>query len=99
MSIQNFGGGRVNVICQVTVDINRGSHQCRATILVQKESTIELLLGTDLLTKLGFDLVKTSQKGEVTNLLEYNSTTQSERKDLLTPSPIGVLSESKSNGE
>ena len=30
-----------------------------------KGSTIELLLGTDLLTKLGFDLVKTIQKGEV----------------------------------
>ena len=53
-----------------------------------------MLLGTEFLTK----FVKTSQKGEVTSLLsnlEYNSTTQSERKDLLTPSSIGVLSESK----
>ena len=59
MSIRNFGGGRVNVLCQVMVDITRGPHQCRATILVQKGSKIELLLGTDLLTKSGFDLVKT----------------------------------------
>ena len=97
MSIRNFGGGRVNVLCQVTVDITRGPYQCRATILVQKGSKIELLLGTDLLTKSGFDLVKTSQKGEVTSLLsncKYSSTTQSEGKDLQTPSPIGVLSES-----
>ena len=68
----------------------------------QKGSKIELLLGTDLLTKLGFDLVKTSQKGEVTSLLsnfEYSSTTQSEGKDLQTPSPIGVLSESINNGD
>ena len=102
MSIRNFGGGRVNVLCQVTVDITRGPYQCRATILVQKGSKIELLLGTDLLTKLGFDLVKTSQKGEVTSLLsnlEYSSTTQSEGKDLQTPSPIGVLSESINNGD
>ena len=52
---------------------------------------------------MGFDLVKTSQKGEVTSLLsnfEYSSTTQSERKDdLQMPSPIGVLSESKYNGD
>ena len=31
--------------------------------------------------------------------LEYNLTTQSERKDLLTPSRIRVLSETKSNGD
>ena len=30
---------------------------------------------------------------------EYSSTTQSERKDLQTSSPIGVLSESKNNGD
>ena len=57
VSIRNFGGRRVNVLSQVTVDINS---QCRATVLVQKRSMIELLLGTDLLTKLGFDLVKTT---------------------------------------
>ena len=59
-------------------------------------------MGTDLLTKLGFDLVKTTQKGEVTSLLsnfEYSSTTESERKDLQTPSTIEFLSESKSNGD
>ena len=102
ISIRNFGGGRVNVLSQVTVDINRGSYQCRATILVQKGSTIELLLGTDLLTKLGFDLVKTSQEGEVTSLLsnfEYSSTTQSERKELSTPSSMGLPPESKTNGD
>ena len=89
-SIQNFGGGRVNVLSQVTVDINRGNYKCIATILVQKGSTIKLLLGTDLLTKLCFDLVKTSQEGELTSLLsnfEYSSTTQSEKKDFSTPSP------------
>ena len=102
MSIRNFIGGRVSVLCHVMVDITRGPHQCRVTISVQKGSKIELLLGTDLLTKSGCDLIKTSQKGEVTSLLsnfEYSSTTQSERKDLQTPSPIGVLSESKNNSD
>ena len=103
ISIWNFGGGRVNVLShQVTVDINRGSYQCRATILVQKGSTIELLLGTDLLTKLDFDLVKTSQEGEVTSLLsnfEYSSTTQYVRKELSTPSSVGLPPERKTNGD
>ena len=103
ISIRNFGGGRVNVLSQVTVDINRGSYQCRATILVQKGSTIELLLGTDLLTKLGFDLVKTSQEGKLTSLLsnfEYTqSEKKSERKDLLTPSPVRLPPESKTSGD
>ena len=47
ISIQNFGRGRVYVLSQVTVDINRGSCKCSPTILIQKGSTIELLLGTD----------------------------------------------------
>ena len=90
------------MLSQVTADINRDSYQCRATILIQKGSTIELLLGTDLLTKLGFDLVKTSQEGEVTSLLsnfEYSSTTQSERKELSTPSSVGLPPESKINDD
>ena len=102
ISIRNFGGGRVNVLSQVTVDINRGNYKCRATILVQKGSTIELLLGTDLLTKLGFDLVKTSQEGELTSILsnfEYSSTTRSEKKDFSTPSPVRLPPESNTSGD
>ena len=74
------------MLSQVTVDINRGSYQCRATILIQKGSTIELLLGTDLLTNL------------LSNF-EYSSTTQSERKELSTPSSVGLPPESKINGD
>ena len=84
------------MLSQVTVDINGGSYQCRATTLVQKGSTIELLLGTDLLTKLGFDLVKRE------NLLSNFEYTQfekkSERKDLSTPSSVRLPPESKTSG-
>ena len=37
-----------------------GNKECCAIILVQKEATVDLLLGTDLLTQLGFCVLKTS---------------------------------------
>ena len=46
-----------------------GSYHCRVTILVQKGSTLELLMGTDSLAKLGFYLVKPNQIMEAVSLL------------------------------
>ena len=55
ISVQNFGGGEVNMIGQVTVNISRGKHSCQAVMLVQKGIKLEVFLETDL-TKLGSPL-------------------------------------------
>ena len=87
ISISNFGGGKVNILSQVTVDICHGSYQCRATVLVQKGSMLELLVGTDLLAKLGFDLVQSNLSGESSSLLGNPNpvTTQSGITDSASP--------------
>ena len=87
ISISKFGGGKVNILSQVTVDICRGSYQCRASVLVQKGSMLELLLGTDLLAKLGFDLVQSNLSGERSSLLGNPNpiTTQSGITDSASP--------------
>ena len=54
ISVQSFEGGEVNIIGQVTVNVSLGEHSCQAVMLVQKGIQLEVLLGTDLLTKLGY---------------------------------------------
>ena len=57
MVVRNFGGHQVNVICQTTVTLSHRGHKHKVTILVQKSAPLELLLGTDTLGKLGFQLL------------------------------------------
>jgi len=57
MTVRNFGGGEVNVICQCTVNLIWGPHNCDATVLVQKGIAQKILLGTDVLKKLGFRML------------------------------------------
>ena len=53
--INNYGGGEVNIISQLTATLSHGSKECQTTIiLVQKGVSLELLLGTDVLSDLGF---------------------------------------------
>ena len=71
LSVNNYGGGEVNVAGQLPVSLKLGDKECRAIILVQKGATVDLLLGTDLLTQLGFCVLKTSNKvGQMMDLLQ-----------------------------
>ena len=38
---------------QITAGVSRGDHQCEALILVQKKAPLDLLLGTNLQSKVG----------------------------------------------
>ena len=66
ISVRNFGGGEVNIIGQARVKLSRGAYCCLATMLVQKGTQLKVLLGTDLLPKIGFSFVG---NGEPTDLL------------------------------
>ena len=68
MAIKNFGGHEVNVICQTTVTLGCGKHKHQVNILVHKGNPLEVLLGTNPLGKLGFNISKLEEDGEVTNL-------------------------------
>ena len=69
MTVKNFGGGEVNVICQCTVNLMWGHHKCDTTVLVQKGISQKILLGTDVLKKLGFHMLTPEKKGGATDLL------------------------------
>ena len=91
ISVQSFGGGEVNIIGQVTVNVSQGEHSCQAVMLVQKGIQLEVLLGTDLLTKLGFLLINDNAKDLLTGL-SYNL---GERSDQNTRQDSGQSSSLK----
>ena len=69
--MNNYGGGEVNIIGQLPVSLKLGDKECRATILVQKGAALDLLLGTDLQTQLGFCVLKApSREGQMIDLLQ-----------------------------
>ena len=54
LTVSNFGGDKVNVVGQATVTLCFGEHTSQVTLLVQKGTQLELLLGTDVPGKLDF---------------------------------------------
>ena len=63
-------GKELNIVRQIEAGVARGDHRCEATILVQKHAPLDLLLGTDLQSKLGFFFMKASSEETVTDLLQ-----------------------------
>ena len=70
LSINNFGGGEVYVISQLTIKLKRGTKMYQTTILVQKGVPLDLLLGTDVSAELGLYVVDGSGWGPVMELLQ-----------------------------
>ena len=49
----SYGGGKLNIIGQIEVRLERGSSQTKAVVQIQNEVPVQLLIGTDLLSSLG----------------------------------------------
>ena len=82
MTIRNFGGQEVNVICQVAIILACGKFKCRTTVLVQKGTTLEMLLGTDVFGQLGFQVLQVQDDGKGLELLSQNKQELEEKKQL-----------------
>ena len=55
---------------QLTATISREGYTCTATVLVQKDAPLDLLLGTDLQTQLGFLFLQKKTNGTAVDLLQ-----------------------------
>ena len=53
VKLKSYGGGKLNIIGQIEVKLERGSNQTKAVVQIQKEAPVQLLIGTDLLSSLG----------------------------------------------
>ena len=60
----SYGGQKLNILCQITVEIIRGiNRKATAKVQVQKGAPVALLLGTDRLKRLGFVLLESDPGG------------------------------------
>ena len=73
VTLQSYGGKELNIIRQITARVARGDRQCGSTILVQKHAPLDLLLGTDLQSKLGFFFMEASGEETVTDVLQQQT--------------------------
>ena len=70
LSLQSYGRGQLDLICQIETNISWRGHHARSVIQIQKDAPVGLLLGTDLLSQLGFALLESNSEGEGTDLLQ-----------------------------
>ena len=70
VALCNYEGGNLPVVRQVRAMITRPGYEVEAVMQVQRDAPAELLIGTDLLSKLGFLFVRTELETEDVDLLE-----------------------------
>ena len=82
LNLRNYSGNRLDVVGQVKTHISRPVISVEATVQVQKGAPANLLIGTDLLTRLGFLFVKEELCGEDAHLLQVEDSSTSKGKEV-----------------
>ena len=68
--LQNCSGDKLRVVQQIKVTLSRSGHSATAIIQVQKGAPAKLLVGTDLLSKLGYYFVQALEESNNCNTLD-----------------------------
>ena len=87
LKVRNFGGEEVNIVGQATVTLSCGNHKSQITLPVQKGTELELLLGTDILGKLGFQVLQCDKDGKTCDLLSAAQPRKEESKAEVKQAP------------
>ena len=69
VTLRSYGGDKLAIVSQVQCKLERGSHIVDTVLQVQEGAPVELLIGADILWRLGFGLVRQEGGGSATNLL------------------------------
>ena len=87
MAVRNYGGGQLPVVRQKKTTLVRSGHEVTATVQVQKEAPTKLLIGTDLLSQLGFLFVTTELEGGDLDLLAECTDPETDEEEELAVHP------------
>ena len=58
MSLRNYGGGELAIVAQVRCQLSKGGLSVDSQLQVERDAPVDLLLGTDTLSQLGFSLTE-----------------------------------------
>lgn len=67
-TLQGYGGGTLNIVCQLEATIRRGVLSKTSTVYVQSDATVDLLLGTDYQPNLGLQMLVLEPNGKAVEL-------------------------------
>ena len=76
LKLHNYGGDQLPVVRQTTVSLSQGCHSISATVQVQKGAPTPLLVGTVMLSALGFALQQKDADGTCIDLLQVQPQAQ-----------------------
>ena len=69
MALRNYGGGELNIVSQVKCCVSRDDFIVETVLQVQKGAPVDLLLGTDIFSHMGFTFSRLEKDGKLTDLL------------------------------
>jgi hypothetical protein len=69
--LRSYGGQPLSIVGQVLVNICRGDTSTRAKVHIQQGAPVCVLIGTDVLPKLGFVLLESDSGGIATDCLKW----------------------------
>ena len=92
VDFRNYGGDKLRVVRQVKVTVGRSGYSTKAIIQVQKGAPAKLLVGTDLLSKLGYIFVQASEEGDDCDILNASAHNSNEGEN-----KVNVEGENKVN--
>ena len=70
LSLKNYGGEELDLAGQIEVQMSVPGHAVQAMIQVHREPPVDLLLGTDLQSALGFSLIQIGEDDVAIDLLQ-----------------------------
>ena len=70
VTLRSYGGDKLTIVSQVCCQLRWGAKEMNAVLQVQNGAPVDLLLGTDVLGRLGFGLVQQEGEGHTTDLLK-----------------------------
>ena len=94
VSLRNYGGHPLDILSQTLLRLTRGNCTVDTAVLVQKGAPNQLLLGTDVQSRLGFALTMETSEGVVDLLAEegLDRRPSGRQKDAAGSGPGAVLS-------
>ena len=99
-TLQGYGGGDLHIVGQLECDLSSGGYHLKCQVLIQKGAPVPLLIGTDVLPKLGFLFLRKDQGQTAVDLLGGGSwKIQAQKEDAKPPAARDDLDTKTGRGE
>ena len=85
--LKSYGGEKLNTVCQIKVAISHGEHSAECVVQVQKGAPADLLLGTDVHSRLGILVLACDSDNSATDLLSNQCWSKKTEPDNVVEEP------------